>query len=467
MRNNLLRKTGYGLGDMASSMFWKIFSYYLPFFYPAIFGISLVDAGILVFVTRIWDAISDPMMGIITDRTKSRWGRFRPWLLWIAAPFAICGILLFTTPEWNYTGKLIWAYVTYLMMMTVYTAINVPYGALISVITIKPEEKTVYASFRMFFAYGGSFIALMAWEPLCTWFSTEMGMSLQGSWQSAMIMVALGCMALFLACFGMTKEVVTTSPSESGIMNDFKTLVSNRPWLLLVGASLAFNFFATIRGATIAFFFADVIGEGVYISILAMSVLFYAGLFLGIGEIANMIGVILAVPMALHFGKKSTYIIVCAIMMVLSVCFFFMPLTPAGYVIMIILQILISLCTGVMSPLMWSMYADVADYSELKNGVCSTGLIFSSSSMAQKFGGALSGAAVLWILGTAGYDTSAMGGGEQNASALRCLWYLMSFIPAFIALLAIAIMSRYPLTTERTDEISIMLSKYKTIKTKQ
>lgn len=442
---------------MASSMFWKIFSYYLPFFYPAVFGISLVDAGVLVFVTRIWDAVSDPMMGVIVDRTNSRWGRFRPWLLWIAAPFSICGVLLFTTPDWSYAGKLIWAYVTYLLMMTVYTAINVPYGAMISVVTKRPEEKTVYASFRMFFAYAGSFIALMAWEPLCTWFSTQMGMSTQGSWQCAMISVALVCMILFLACFGMTREVVSCAPSNSSVTNDLKDLVRNRPWLMLLGASLTFNFFATVRGATIAFFFADVIGNEVYISIMTLSLLFYAGLFLGIGEIANMAGVALAVPMASRFGKKSSFIIVSVAMAALSVMFFFMPLNPAGYFMMIVLQILISLCTGVMSPLIWAMYADVADYSEYKYGVCSTGLIFSSSSMAQKFGGALSGAAVLWILGAFGYDTASMSGGVQSDSAIYCLWLLMSFIPAVIALLAVAVMSRYPLTTELTKEIATNL----------
>ncbi|MDE6459496.1 MAG: MFS transporter, partial [Paramuribaculum sp.] len=158
----LKEKIGYGFGDMASSMFWKVFSYYLPFFYSNIFGLSLADAATLVLVTRIWDGISDPMMGIVADRTKTRWGKYRPYLLWVAAPFSICGILLFTTPDWAYAGKLIWAYVTYVLMMTVYTGINVPYGAMLGVVSDNPHEKTVFSSFRMFFAYAGSFIALAA-----------------------------------------------------------------------------------------------------------------------------------------------------------------------------------------------------------------------------------------------------------------------------------------------------------------
>ena len=163
---SLKEKIGYGFGDMSSSMFWKIFSYYLPIFYADIFGLSLGATGMLMLVTRIWDTVSDPMMGAIADRTNTRWGKYRPYLLWIAAPFAIAGCLLFTTPSWGESGKLIWAYATYILMMTVYTGINVPYGSMLGVMTDDSEEKTVFSSYRMFFAYAGSFIALGCWEPL-------------------------------------------------------------------------------------------------------------------------------------------------------------------------------------------------------------------------------------------------------------------------------------------------------------
>ena len=185
----LSEKVGYGLGDMSSSMFWKVFSYYLPFFYSNVFGLSLVDAGVLVLVTRIWDAVSDPMMGIIADRTQTRWGKYRPYLMYVAPLFSIAGILLFTTPDWSYGAKLIYAYVTYILMMTIYTAINVPYGAMLGVMTDDSQEKTVFSSFRMFFAYGGSFIALAAWEPLVSWFR-GMEQTIPQAWQHAMMVVA-------------------------------------------------------------------------------------------------------------------------------------------------------------------------------------------------------------------------------------------------------------------------------------
>jgi GPH family glycoside/pentoside/hexuronide:cation symporter len=452
----LKEKIGYGFGDMASSMFWKVFSYYLPFFYSNIFGLSLIDAGILVLVTRIWDAVSDPMMGVIADRTKTRWGKYRPYLLWFAAPFSICGILLFTTPDLAYAGKLIWAYVTYILMMTVYTGINVPYGALLGVLSDDSNEKTIFSSFRMFFAYGGSFIALFLWEPLCRMFQSSFGASPASSWQFAMITIALACFVLFLLCFSMTREHIKTT-SVATIGNDLKALLSNKPWWLLIGAALCFNLFNTVRGATVAYFFADIIGQDAHLNLGHWgNVLFYSGLFLGVGEIANMVGVALAVPISAALGKKSTFIAVNVSLTVLSVIFFFVPCSAAGYWLMMVMQVIISVCTGVMSPLVWSMYADVSDYAELEYKTASTGLIFSSSSMAQKFGGAIGGAAVLWLLNAAGYITpgdNGLSAGLQPDSAISCLWLLMSFIPAAVSALSVFIVSFYPLTTVRVNEI--------------
>lgn len=453
----LLNKIGYGLGDMSSSMFWKIFTAYLPFFYSTIFGLSLVDATFLMLVTRIWDAVSDPMMGVIADRTSTKWGKYRPYLLWIAIPFAVVGVLLFTTPDMGYAGKRIWAYVTYILMMTVYTAINVPYGAMLGVMTSDSDEKTVFSSFRMFFAYGGSFIALFAWDPLCRMFQDGFGFSLQSSWQFAMIVIASCCFILFLLCFRLTREQLTTV-SAASLGKDLKALVTNKPWWLLNGASLCFNLFNTVRGATVAFFFADIIGGEQHIVIFSVSMLFYSGLFLGVGEVANMVGVALAVAITKKLGKKPTFILVDALLIVFSIIFFTCsPESNAGLLVMLLLQVVISVLTGIMSPLVWSMYADVSDYSELKYRSASTGLIFSSASMAQKFGGAIGGAAVMWLLHGYGYVERPEGVQSvdivQPDSAITCLWMLMTFIPAGVALLSLVIVWLYPLTTKRMDDI--------------
>lgn len=458
----LTQKIGYGFGDMSSSMFWKLFSYFLPFFYSNVFGLSLADAGVLMLVTRIWDAVSDPMMGIIADRTKTRWGKYRPYLIFFALPFALCGVLLFTTPE---AGKKVWAYVTYLLMMTVYTGINVPYGSLLNVMTADSDEKSVLSSYRMFFAYGGSFIALFAWEPLCNMFDkarvvTEGAGGLASistspeAWQKAMIVIAACCCFLFVLCFLMTKEHVK-SESTVSVGKDLSLLLRNKPWWLLIGAALASNLFNTVRGTTTAYFFSDYIVKTVEMA-PQWAFLVSAGIFLSIGEIANMVGVVLAVPMSKHLGKKSTYMLSMAALVGLSILFFFLPATTGGYWAMLAFQLLISVFTGVISPLVWSMYADVADYSELKDGTASTGLIFSSASMAQKFGGAFGGAAVMWMLAAFGYDTTA--GAVQTETAINGLRILMSWIPAAVAALSILVVWFYPLTKQKMAAVQTELA---------
>lgn len=458
----LKEKIGYGFGDMSSSMFWKLFSYFLPFFYSNVFGLSLADAGVLMLVTRIWDAVSDPMMGIIADRTKTRWGKYRPYLLFFALPFAVCGVLLFTTPE---NGKTVWAYVTYILMMTVYTGINVPYGSLLNVMTADSDEKSVLSSYRMFFAYGGSFIALFAWEPLCNMFDKSR-VAVEGAgglasistnpaaWQNAMIVIASCCLVLFLLCFLLTREHVR-SESTVSVGTDLKLLLKNKPWWLLIGAALASNLFNTVRGTTTAYFFADYIVKTVEMA-PQWAFLVSAGIFLSIGEIANMVGVVLAVPMSKHLGKKSTYMLSMAALVGLSILFFFLPATTGGYWAMLAFQLVISVFTGVISPLVWSMYADVADWSELKDGTASTGLIFSSASMAQKFGGAFGGSAVMWMLAAFGYSTVA--GAVQTETAILGLRILMSWVPAAVAALSILVVWFYPLTKKKMEGVQAELA---------
>ena len=459
-RATLSEKIGYGFGDMSSSMFWKIFTAYLPFFYSTIFGLSLVDATFLMLVTRVWDAVSDPMMGVIADRTQTKWGKYRPFLLWCAIPFAVCGILLFTTPDTVYAWKRVWAYVTYILMMTVYTAINVPYGAMLGVMTDDSDEKTVFSSYRMFFAYGGSFIVLAGWEPLCRMFNNmrgiDAGVNDSQSWQYAMIAVAACCALLFFLTFAMTKEKVRSAPKESSVAADLGSLFRNAPWWILLGGVLFFNFFNAVRYTVGPFFFASVVGDGATLNFFSGEFLFYAGIFFAVGEVANMVGVSMTPMITRRIGKKTTFMASLVLLALLSSIFFFVPCTSAGYWTMMLLQTVISVLTGIVAPLVWSMYADIADYAELKFNTVSTGLIFSSSSMAQKFGGAVGGSAVTAILAAVGYNT--MAGGVQTESALMWVKIVMSFLPAAVALLSLLFVAIYPLTTKRMREIQSELS---------
>lgn len=454
-------KVGYGFGDMASSMFWKIFSAYLPFFYTNVFGLPLELAGVLFLVTKIWDAVSDPMMGILADRTRSKWGKYRPWLLFMSIPFALCGVLLLTTPDFGTTGKAIWAFATYILMMTIYTGINVPYGSLLGVMTEDTTEKTVFSSYRMFFAYVGSFIVLGAWEPMVKWFNNSLGSNLEypGSpqaWQYSMVVVAIVCLTLFLLTFLLTKERVKTTP-KAGVLTDLGTLLHNAPWWILLGAILFFNLMNAARYTTIPYYFSSVIGENVALYIFGMALAFTSSIFFLIGEFANLPGVAIATPLTERFGKKSVFAWSLIMLIPLNAAFYFVPNTPTGYWTMLLLQVAVCILTGVLSPLAWSMYADISDYAEHRFHTASTGLIFSSSSMAQKFGGAFGSAAVMWLLALVGYNTAE--GAMQTPEALDGLRMMMSWLPAAISLVSLLFITIYPLTTQRMASITAELRK--------
>lgn len=467
----LSEKIGYGFGDMSSSMFWKIFSYYLPFFYSNIFGLSLAHAGTLVLVTKLYDAVSDPVMGLIADRTNTRWGKYRPYLLWIAIPFAVAGILAFFTPQTdNYTFKHVYAYVTYILMMTVYTAINVPYGAMLGVMTDDSREKSVFSSFRMFFAFIGSFIAMGSFEPLlklrqfiqgtlpAEWTLAD---STPADWTIAVSVIGIVCAVLFILSFVMTRERVTEAEmakdpvrensdetAKTSVAEDLKALVANGPWWMLLGGGIAILLFNCVRGGAAAYYFADVLGT---------NAIFTLALFLTVGEISQLVGVVVTVPVSEKIGKKATFLLVLVAVTILSIIVAFLPETPAGMWALLVSQILICVAIGINSPLLWSMFADVADYSELKNGRASTGLIFSSSSMAQKFGAAFGSAIVLWVLMAFGYDNAK--GAVQTPEALATIKALISWIPAIGSAAGIAIMLGYPLTDKKMSEIRQELSK--------
>ena len=343
--------------------------------------------------------------------------------------------------------------------MTVYTAINVPYGAMLGVMTSDSDEKTVFSSFRMFFAYAGSFIVLAGWEPLCKAFNSmrgiEAGVNDPVSWQYAMIVVAACCAVLFFMTFALTKETVKSEKKETSVASDLGSLFKNAPWWILLGGVLFFNLFNAARYTAGPFFFASVIGDGAQLKIFSAEFLFYAGIFFAVGEVANMAGVAMTPMITRKIGKKSTFMGCLVLLIVLSCLFFFVPLTTGGYWVMMFLQVVISVLTGVVSPLVWSMYADIADFAELKFKTASTGLIFSSSSMAQKFGGAIGGSAVTAILAAVGYSTEA--GAVQTETALVWVRALMSFVPAAVAALSLLFLFFYPLTTKRMKEIQVEL----------
>ena len=449
----LKEKIGYGFGDMASSMFWKLFGSYLMIFYTDVFGLPAAIVGTMFLVTRVWDSAFDPIVGVVADRTNSRWGKFRPYLLYLAIPFAIIGIFTFTTPDWSDTSKLVYAYITYSLMMMVYSAINVPYASLLGVMSPDPKERNTLSTYRMTFAYIGSFVALLLFMPMVNYFGLESGE--QHGWMMAVVVIAIMCAVLFYGCFAWTKErVKPIKEKQNPLKDDLKDLFHNRPWWILLGAGVAALVFNSIRDGATVYYFKYFVVEETYSTVSLFGVSFVlSGLYLAVGQAANIIGVVLAAPISNRIGKKATYMGAMAIATVLSIIFYWFDREQLTMIF--IFQVLISICAGSIFPLLWSMYADCADYSELKTGNRATGLIFSSSSMSQKFGWAIGSAVTGWLLAYFGFQANV----AQSAEAINGIKMFLSLLPAVGTVLSVIFISMYPLNETRMKEITTALER--------
>jgi GPH family glycoside/pentoside/hexuronide:cation symporter len=462
----LKEKIGYGLGDAASSMFWKIFGMYSLFYFTDVFGITAAAAGTMFLVARLWDSFFDVFVGIISDRTKTRYGKYRPYLLWFAVPFAVMGAFTFFTPEFGQTGKLIYAYVTYSLMMVVYSMINVPYASLLGAISSDPKERNSLASYRMSFAFIGSFVTFMLLQPLIDYFAktfdsdrvSQTTKAIESTvstspigWVMGVASIGTICVVLFLLCFSWTKERVTQIESEenASVKQDLKNLLHNAPWWILVASGLAALLFNAIRDSVAIYYFRDYVkatyrmgGTG-----WDMTTIYFL-----VGQAANLIGVMAAPAVSAKYGKKNTYMIAILIAGVLSAGFYFIPRSiPA----ILALQFLTSIFAGYVLPLLWSMFADIVDHQELLTGRRAPGLIFSSSSMSQKLGWALGAAMSGWILAIYKYVPDAV---EQSSQTIWGEQMMISLFPAACCVLAFVGMWFYPLTDKKVKEISEQLN---------
>jgi GPH family glycoside/pentoside/hexuronide:cation symporter len=434
----LKEKIGYGFGDFASSMFWKLFSVYLLFFYTDVFGIAAAAAGTMFLITRIWDTFLDPIIGVISDRTNTRWGKFRPFLLWMAVPFAIAGVLTFSSPNVSVTGKLIYAYLTYTLMMMVYSTINVPYASLMGVMTSNIKERTTLATFRFVFAFAGSILVLATAEPLVAALSkTSTGIDTGKGWQESIIIYGIIAAVLFFLTFAWTRErVKPPKEQKTSLKADLANLAKNKPWFILLGA--VFN---SLRdGSTIYYFKYYFKNQEAFQLPLVDIAINYSTLYLVLGQAANIVGVILAKPVSDRIGKKNTFLYAMVVAGILSCVFFFFD--ESNLSLIFLFQFLISVCAGSVFPLLWSMYADIADYSEWKTGRRATGLIFSSSSMSQKLGWTLGGAITGWLLALWGFEANMV----QTEEARTGIKMMLSFIPAAGALISAAFIIFYKLS---------------------
>ncbi len=442
----LKEKIGYALGDAAAGgITWKVMSIAFPLFFTNVFGLTVADTATLMLVARLFDVVTDPIMGSIADRTRSRWGTYRPWLIYGAIPFGLIFALLLYTPDFGMTGKRIYAYTLYLLMMAIYTAVNVPYGSLLGVMTDDDNEKNQFSSYRMVGAYAMGFITLLSFPYLQKMVGgTE-------AHQYAVLGAGLGVVAaaMTLACGLLTKERLKPVRADKFSLRPFADLLKNKPWIYLTLIGICTNFFNGFRYAVAGYLITYCLNGDVTVNGLIIN---YT-VFMTFGEVTCMIFGGLSPKFTRWVGsKKKAFNIAALICIVFSVAFYFVPMDPAYIWVMVALVVLTSIGVGFYSPLLWSMYADVADYATEKNGTSSTGLIFSSGTMAQKFGSAISGSLVAILLGIAGFISgSDPATGEtiititDQEAVKEMIWMLFSIIPAFIVLIMMFLLHKYPI----------------------
>ena len=441
----LKEKIGYALGDTAAGgITWKVMSIAFPLFFTNVFGLTIADTATLMLIARMFDVVTDPLMGTLADRTQSRWGTYRPWLIFGAVPLGLVFALMLYTPDFGPTGKRIWAYTLYLLMMVVYTAVNVPYGSLLGVMTEDDNEKNQFSAFRMVGAYAMGFVTLLSFPYL----QKLVGGTPQHQYAVLGALFGLIAAAGTLACGLLTRERHKPVRADKFSLKPFADLFRNRPWVILTFIGISMNFFNGFRYAVAGYLFEYCLHGDVTVSGLIIN---YT-VFMTFGELTCMVFGGVSPTFTRWVGsKRMAFIWASAICVVVSVLFFFIPMNPKYIWMMVAAVVLTSVGIGLYSPLLWSMYADVADYATEKNGSSSTGLIFSSGTMSQKFGTAISGSLVALFLGLAGLVSGTDAAGQtivtitDTDAVCRMIWLLFSIFPAAIALIMIGLLYIYPI----------------------
>lgn len=410
---SIKEKIGYGLGDTASHFVWDMVGFWILIFYTDTYGISAAAAGTIMLIARIWDMVSDPVMGIIADRTNTRWGKFRPYILWMALPYSILAILTFTTPDFGQTGKIIYAGVTYLLLMTVFTAINLPYSSLGAVMTSDSYERAGLNSYRFIFAFIGQFIVTGTALTLALYFGQ--GDNAKG-YQYTLTLFAIISFVLFMITFKTTKErVKPPKDQKQNLKEDIKNLFKNKPWVILFFVGIISFVMFAMQNLSIAYYFKYYIGDEESVQ-----------LFNVIGTVALIAGIPFSKPLSKRFGKRNVYL---ASSLISGFFFILLYLPGAQNIVPIyVLNILAKFTYAPVVPLLWTMLADTADYSEWKNGRRATGLVFSAATFAQKAGWGIGGALAGWLLALYKFIPNV----EQSASAVTGIKMMISVFPGVL-----------------------------------
>lgn len=431
-------KIAYGLGDTASNIIFQTVMLFLTFFYTDIFGISPAVVGTLFLVVRVIDAVTDPIMGALTDATHTKYGSYRPYLLWLAIPFAVISVITFTTPEMDDTNKIIYAFVTYTLLMLVYTAINIPYSALGGVLSGNPNERVSIQSYRFVFGMLGGLLVTSCTLPLVKWFgngNNEMGYQL-----TMLVMSCLG-VVLFLICFRYTKERVSNPPHKLSLKTQLHVLWQNQPFKILCMAALVLLTSMVLRTTLAIYYVKYVLGKEDLITE-----------FVTLGMIGNILGCACAQPLSKRLDKKAAYVYLQYISAILSCIAFFVP----NEHVLLAFLVYFSWCffTQMATPLLWAKMADTIDYGVWQNGLRLTGLVYASIVFFIKLGLALGGAIAGWLLAYYQYQANV----ELSEATKNGILTSFTLYPAIGSVLVALIMSKYSLDNKTIKKITADLT---------
>ncbi|MDQ8190516.1 MFS transporter [Roseibacillus persicicus] len=431
-------KIGYGLGDTASNIFFFGVNAWIFFYYTEICKIHPTTVGTLLLLPRFWDAISDPLMGALADRTRTRHGTYRPYLLWLAIPFGICGYLTFANPQFSEGGKLIYAYITYIALMSAYTAINVPYSALMGVMTSSSSERTSLSTYRFVGAFSGQLIISMTFLPMV--------MALGGGdkgvgFPRAMGLLAVVATLMFLATFATTRERIKPQVRKNNdLRGDLGSLFRNTPWIIMVVAAILTLSSAAVRWTITPQYLKYYFGVGDEKFFLFLDKISFVQTT---GSIAFIAGVFFTGMLTRRFGKRNSLMALTLINGVLVVGLFLIP--RDGYMTLVVLNIVGNFLAGPTPALVWSIYTDVADYGEWKSGRRVTGLAFSAAMFSQKLGITIGGSLCGWILGGVGFVPD-QPPSEEVLSSFRVI---ATVLPGSLAIANGIVLIWYKLTEEQ------------------
>ncbi len=459
---SVVEKIGYSLGDLAANLVFQTLVTWIAYYYLNIYGLKPEHASMLTLVVGLIAAFAfNPIMGAIADRTNSRWGKFRPWILWTAIPLGVVSLLAFKTPDFAYQGKVVYAVITYALLLLLYAANNLPYGALSGVITGDMKERNSLSSYRFVAVmFAQFFVQVFMYNFIIKAGGGTDAEAMKVGISKVMTVLAIIGTLMLIICFLTTKERIIPKPEQkSSLKEDLGDLFKNKPWIIILTVTTLIFVTLALKGGSYVYYFENYVDKSELTAFLEPFKKFLPtfendtslglGVFNGGGILFGLIGIMISPWFANRWGKRNVFIASLFIATVFIILFYFFP--PNSIAIIFAAQILHGFFYGINTPILWTMIADVADYSEWKNNRRATAIIFSAMMVGLKAGLSIGSSLVSWILGKYGYTPQSTTG--QTATAINGIKMLVSIYPAIPFLLAIALLFFYEITKKMEVQI--------------